>query len=93
MADCVCKSLVGTLNINEASRGRGRTQSLGGASGRDGHREEIGRDRVSPLMDNDSPKSQIKGWTTASIMLKTTMGLRSGKATDREKEGNRLQRR
>lgn len=58
------------LNIYEADRGRGRIQSLGGAKGRDGRREEIGRDRVSPLMDNDSPQSQIKAWTTASVMLK-----------------------
>ena len=49
-------------------------QSLG-VKGRDGREEEIGRDRVFPLMDNDSPKSQIKAWTTASIMLKPPRGL------------------
>lgn len=61
------------LNIYEADRGKGRIQSLG-AKGRDGRRVEIGRDRVSPLMDNDSPKSQIKAWTTASIKLKPPWG-------------------
>lgn len=30
--------------------------------------------RVSPLMDNDSPESQIKAWTTVSIMLKPPQG-------------------
>lgn len=80
----MCKLLVGMLNIYEADQGRGRIQSLGAAKGRDGQGEEIGRDRVSPLMDNDSPKSQIKGWTTASIMLKTTMGVWSMNATERE---------
>lgn len=52
----------------------GEIQSLG-VKGRDGREEEIGRDRVFPLMDNDSPKSQIKARTTASIMLKPPRGL------------------
>lgn len=55
----MCKLLVGMLNIYEADRGKGRIESVG-VKGRDGRREEIGKDRVSPLMDNDSPKSQIK---------------------------------
>lgn len=70
----MCKLLVGILNIYEADRGKGRIQSLGGAKGIYGCREEIGRDRVSPLIDNDSPKSQIKAWTTSSIMLKPPRG-------------------
>lgn len=50
-----------------------RIQSLD-VKRRDGRREEIGRDRESPLMDNDSPKSQIKAETTASIMFKPPWG-------------------
>lgn len=46
----------------------------GSAKGRDGHRKEIGGDRLSPLMDNDGFKSQIKAWTTASIMLNPPWG-------------------
>lgn len=65
----MCKLLAGILNIYEADRSKRRVQSLG-VKGIDGHREEIGRDRVSSLMDNDSPKSQIKAWTTASIVFK-----------------------
>lgn len=55
----------GVLNIYEAE---------GSANGRDGHGKEIGGDRLSALMDNDSPKSQIKTWTTASIMLNPPWG-------------------
>lgn len=74
MAGCVCKLLVGTLNIYEADRSKEKIQCRGVRCG-DGRRVEIGRDRVSPLMDNDSPKSQIKAQTSASIMFKPHMGL------------------
>lgn len=47
-----------------------KTEASLGVKWRDGHRKKIERDRLSPLMDNDSPESQIKAWTTASVMLK-----------------------
>lgn len=78
------------LNIYEANGCKGRIQSLG-AKVRDGRREEIGRDRASQLMDNDSPKSQIKAWTTAPITLKPPCAFFN--ESNREREGgNRLER-
>lgn len=62
------KLLVRMLNIYEGDRER--IQSVGE---RDGHKEEIGRDSVS-LMDNDSPKSQIKVQTAALIMVRPAYG-------------------
>jgi len=74
------------LNIYEADGGR--IQSLG-AKGRDGRREDIGRDRVSALMDNDSPESQNKSLYNCFNNVKTTMGLLSIKEIEREREGGK----
>lgn len=56
------------LNIHEGDGSTGRVQSL-----LDGLREEIGRDIVTPLMDNDGTESRIKA-LDHHLRAKTTLG-------------------